>query len=35
MALAEFGDYYRRYMESTPGWIPKLNVDNKVSNQRG
>jgi protein-S-isoprenylcysteine O-methyltransferase Ste14 len=24
MALDEFGDKYRHYMESTPAWIPKL-----------
>ena len=25
MAIEEFGDAYRHYMESTPAWIPKLN----------
>ena len=24
MALAEFGDEYRGYMETTPAWIPKF-----------
>ncbi|CAH8206557.1 hypothetical protein VAE151_560844 [Vibrio aestuarianus] len=23
----EFGDDYRHYMESTPGWIPKMTID--------
>ncbi|MEP0701463.1 MAG: isoprenylcysteine carboxylmethyltransferase family protein, partial [Lentilitoribacter sp.] len=32
MALKEFGDDYRRYMEVTPAWIPKFNVDKTVSN---
>jgi len=32
IALKEFGDDYRRYMEVTPAWIPKLNVDRTVSN---
>lgn len=31
MALEEFGAVYRRYMESTPAWIPKFNADNTTS----
>jgi len=31
MAIDEFGDEYRRYMETTPGWIPKFNIDTTVS----
>lgn len=27
MALKEFGDEYRIYMEHTPGWIPKLSTE--------
>ncbi len=27
VALKEFGDIYRRYMESTPAWIPRLTTD--------
>jgi protein-S-isoprenylcysteine O-methyltransferase Ste14 len=30
MALQEFGDEYRRYMESTPGWVPKFNIEEIV-----
>lgn len=26
IALAEFGDEYRQYMEITPAWIPKFNT---------
>jgi len=32
MALEEFGDEYRRYMESTPAWIPKFNISETASN---
>ena len=28
MALEEFGDAYRQYMEGTPGWIPRIEVKN-------
>jgi len=31
MALEEFGEAYRRYMETTPAWIPKINADNTTS----
>ena len=31
-ALAEFGDEYRHYMETTPAWIPKLNNKKLISN---
>ncbi|MEH6542402.1 MAG: isoprenylcysteine carboxylmethyltransferase family protein [Porticoccaceae bacterium] len=31
VALEEFGDVYRRYMESTPAWIPRFTTD--TSNQ--
>lgn len=31
MALADFGDDYRRYMETTPEWIPNFSVDNALS----
>lgn len=34
MAIEEFGDDYRRYMESTPAWIPKFKTDKAASNQR-
>lgn len=27
IAIEEFGDDYSHYMESTPGWIPKITVD--------
>ena len=27
MALEEFGDVYRHYMESTPAWIPKFKIN--------
>ncbi|MCR9299118.1 isoprenylcysteine carboxylmethyltransferase family protein [Vibrio fluvialis] len=27
VAIEEFGDDYRHYMESTPGWIPKITID--------
>ena len=27
VALEEFGDLYHRYRETTPGWIPKLTMD--------
>lgn len=27
MALDEFGDMYRRYMASTPAWMPRLMID--------
>lgn len=28
MALKEFGDAYRQYMEVTPGWIPRIMAEN-------
>ncbi len=31
MAITEFDSVYRRYMESTPGWIPKFGKENIVS----
>ena len=31
MALAEFGDAYREYMKSTPGFIPKLGISGQSS----
>lgn len=27
VALREFGDEYRHYMDSTPAWVPKLTLD--------
>ena len=27
MALEEFGEIYRHYMESTPAWIPKFKIN--------
>ncbi len=33
MAIEEYGDEYRRYMESTPAWIPKFTNENTVSNK--
>ena len=32
MAIEEFGDVYLRYMESTPGWVPKFSTDKAASN---
>ena len=31
MALEEFGDTYRRYMEATPAWFPKLTTEKTQS----
>ncbi|MDO9318628.1 MAG: isoprenylcysteine carboxylmethyltransferase family protein [Gammaproteobacteria bacterium] len=31
VALAEFGDDYRRYMETTPAWIPSFSPDKTIS----
>ena len=33
MAIEEYGDEYRRYMDSTPAWIPNLTHENTVSNK--
>ena len=30
-ALARFGGEYRRYMASTPGWIPSLQIERRAS----
>jgi len=32
IALEEFGDEYRHYMEFTPAWIPRLNNEKTLSN---
>lgn len=32
LAIDEFGDEYRRYMESTPAWVPKFNYREVKSN---
>lgn len=29
IAINEFGDQYLRYMKVTPGWIPKISMDNQ------
>ena len=33
-AIEIFGDTYRRYKEVTPGWIPKLTIENQSTNER-
>jgi len=27
MAIEEFGDEYRHYMECTPAWVPRFNLE--------
>jgi protein-S-isoprenylcysteine O-methyltransferase Ste14 len=31
VALEEFGEIYRHYMESTPAWFSKFNVNKTIS----
>ena len=33
IAIEEFGDEYRRYMASTPAWIPKLSTSETASSE--